>query len=80
MNNFDTFAKIYTKELEKAVLKFPEEYVWPVENIPVVAQMMIQAFRAGTYNKDSKAIKATCKRLNVKHTYKEINNYLKVVP
>lgn len=76
MNNFDTFAQTYAEELEKAVLKFPEEYTWPVENVPTVAAKMIQAFRAGTYNKDGRAIKAVCKRLNLKHTYKEINAYL----
>ena len=77
MTNFDTFAQVYTEELEKAVLKYPEEYVWPVENVPTVAAKMIQAFRAGTYNKDSRAMKATCKRLNIKHTYTAINAYLK---
>ena len=76
MSNFDTFAQVYTEELEKAVLKYPEEYTWPVETVPTVAAKMVQAFRAGTYNKDSRAIKATCKRLNLKHTYKEINAYL----
>ncbi len=74
--NFDTFAQVYAEELQKAVLAYPEEYVWPVENVPTVAQKMIQAFRAGTYNKDSRAIKATCKRLNIKHTYTAINAYL----
>jgi len=76
MTNFDTFAQTYTEELEKAVLKYPEEYVWPVENVPTVAAKMIQAFRAGTYNKDGRAIKATCKRLNIPYTYKGINAYL----
>ena len=75
--NFDTFSQIYTEELGKAVLAYPEEYTWPVENVPTVAAKMIQAFRAGTYNKDSRAIKATCKRLNIKHTYTAINAYLK---
>lgn len=76
MSNFDTFAQTYTEQLEKAVLKYPEEYVWPVENVPTVAAKMIQAFRARTYNKDSRAVKATCKILKIKHTYTAINEYL----
>jgi hypothetical protein len=78
MTNFDNFAQVYTEELEKAVKNFPEEYAWPVENVPTVAAKMVQAFLAGTYNKDSRAVKATCKRLSIKHTYKEINAYLVV--
>lgn len=74
--NFYIFTEVYTEELGKAVLKYPEEYVWPVEDVPNVAAKMIEAFRRGSYNKDSRAIKATCKRLNIKHTYREINAYL----
>lgn len=77
MTNFETFVQTFTEELKKAVLKYPEEYAWPVEDVPVVAAKMEQAFRAGTYNKDSRAIKNTCKRIGIPHTYKGISTYLR---
>ena len=76
MNNFDTFMKIYTVELEKAVRNYPDEYPWPIENVPTVAAKMGQALKNKTYNKDGRAIKATCKQLNIKYTYTAINAYL----
>lgn len=77
ITNFDRFTQVYVEELTQAVLKYPDEYTWPVENVPNVAAKMIQAFRAGTYNKDGRAIKGTCKRLGIKYTYTAINAYLK---
>ncbi|MFY4731225.1 hypothetical protein [Nitrospira sp. BLG_2] len=76
MSNFDTFVQIYTEELKNAVVNYPDEYGWPVENVPTVAQKMAVAFKNKTYNKDGRAIKATCKRLNIKYTYTAINEYL----
>jgi len=77
MSNFDNFIKIYTEELEQAVIKYPAEYTWPVANVPSVVEKMANAFKEGTYNKDGRAVKATCKRLGIKYTYAAINTYLK---
>lgn len=76
MNNFDTFIQTYTEELKRAVTEHPEDYGWPVENVPTVVGKMAEAFKRKTYNKDGRAIKATCKRLNIKYTYTAINAYL----
>lgn len=76
MSNFDTFMQIYTEQLEKAVRNYPTEYTWPVENVPTVAAKMRVAFMNRTYNKDGRAIKATCKVLGIKYTYTAINEYL----
>ena len=73
---FALFGAVYRVELEKAVKDHPEEYVWPVENVPVVADRMMAAIRAGTFNKDSRAIKATFKAFGLKHTYKALREWL----
>jgi hypothetical protein len=76
MSNLDKFMTEYEKQLKIVVLKYPEEYPWPVENVPIVAGKMRAAFIAKTYNKDGRAIKATCKILDIKYTYTAINEYL----
>ena len=73
---FETFAKVYHQALADAVAQYPNEYAWPVENAPAVAAKMLEAIKRGSYNKDSRAIKATCKTLGIKHTYKAIDEYL----
>ena len=71
----ETFKQVYTEELTKAVRDNPKEYAWPIENVPVVVDKMMAALVAGTANKDGQAIKATCKRLGIKYTYKGIKEY-----
>lgn len=71
------FIDIYAEELERAVKERPDDYGWPVSELPVVLEKMKAAFIRGSYNKDSLAIKRTCKRLVIKHTYKAINEAIK---
>lgn len=73
---FTTFATIYKAELRKAVAKHPNEYRYTLAEADEVAERMLIGIRRGSANKDSRAIKATCKALNIKHTYKAIANYL----
>ena len=72
----NTFIKEYAKQLELAVRNYPNEYGWPVENVPVVVERMRAAIQAKKYNKDSRAFKATCKVLGIKHTYKDIEHFV----
>lgn len=74
--NREAFYATYTEELARAVREYPTEYAWPVSDVPVVAGRMIAAFERNSYNKDSRAIKATCKRLGLKHTRRDINAFL----
>ncbi len=76
MSNFDRFVEEYTQQLTKAVTDHPDEYGWPVANVPTVVGKMKAAFKEGTYNKDGRAIKATCKALGIKYTYTAINAYI----
>lgn len=80
MTNFDIFVKVYIEELEAAIRKYPEEYRWPLDNLPRVFEKMIEGFRQKTYSRDGRAIRATCKRLNIKLNYKDINAFLDANP
>ena len=67
-----TFKEVYTEELYNALRGYPEEYAYAPEFVPIVAERMIGNMVRGSFNKDSRAIKATCKRLGVKFTYDAI--------
>ena len=66
------FERVYVEELQRAVRERPDEYCWPIENATAVAGRMVSAIFSGSrcWSKDSHAIKAACKRLGIKHTYK----------
>jgi hypothetical protein len=87
---FHQFARVYREQLALAVEKYPNEYPWyrgtvvhandgihtiPAKSVECVANKMLDAIALGTYNKDSRAIKATCKILGIAHTYAAINRY-----
>lgn len=72
----ETFMKVYKEELSGAVESFPNEYCYKKEDVPAVAARMYEAIKNGTFNKDSRAIKATCKELGIKHTYKDIARFI----
>ena len=76
-SNLDRFCELYATNLEHAVREHPEEYAYPVETVPVVVSRMRAAFLRGSYNKDGRAIKATCKQLGIPYTYTAINTFLK---
>lgn len=77
MNNFETFMKAYCQNLYDAVRDHREEYCFGLDKVPDVVAKMKIAFGQRSYNKDSRAVKATCKQLGIKHTYSAINDYLK---
>lgn len=72
----DQFMAVYTPALEKAVTEHPDEYPWPVENVPVVAARMRAAIEKGTYNHSGRAFQGACKALGIKHTRKAIAAFL----
>ncbi len=73
----DTFMVEYTKQLEIAVQSHPEEYFWSkTATVQSVADKMRPAFIRKSYNKDGRAIKATCKVLGIAYTYTAINAYI----
>lgn len=80
---------VYREELARAVAEHPEEYPWataptvihgnlgttilPARTVTEVADKMADAIRTRSYNKDGRAMRATCKRLGIKYTYTAIN-------
>lgn len=76
MSQLDQFMVEYERQLTLAVQNYPDEYVWPIADVPKVAAKMRAAFERRSYNKDGRAIKATCKVLGIPYTYAGINAYL----
>ena len=74
------FAEIYAEELEKAVAANPEEYRFPKmatrESRASFVPVFVAGLATGSSNKDGRAVKATCKRLGIPHTYKAIAAYI----
>ena len=70
------FLEAYREELANALRDYPEEYAWPASQLDAVWLKMSTAIVGGTFNKDSRAIKAVCKRLGIGHTYRDIKAYL----
>ena len=66
--NTKLFLDTYKKELLNSVTKHPEEYSWTIDSLDDVFNRMSKAIVSGSFNKDSKAFKATCKTLRIKHT------------
>lgn len=76
MTNTERFKKIYEKNLTIAYHKYPEVYYWPQERLPHIVSSITDGLANGSANKDSHAIKWTCKELGINHTYKAIKEFL----
>ena len=72
----EIFQASYTRNLARAVVERPQDYQWPIEELPTVTARMLAAIGRGSYNKDSYAFRWTCKELGLPFTYKAINAYL----
>lgn len=75
--NTEKFLEIYKKNLRKSHEENPQDYAWPISELENVFKRMSDAIERGSFNKDSKAFKQTCKELKIKHTYRDIENFLK---
>lgn len=74
--NRELFKETYKIELEKAHKKNPDQYAWPISEMPDVLSRMYLAIDKGSFNKDSLAFKATCNALKIKFTYRDIETFL----
>lgn len=75
-SNRELFAAEYERQLRRAVETRPDQYCWPVEQVPAVAAKMMAAWDRRAANKDGLATVWTCKALGIKHTYTAIEAYL----
>lgn len=71
------FNAAYAIALKKAVVKYPDQYTWPVENLPVVVASMTLAIKMGCYNHSGHGMRLACKALGIKHTRTAIEAFLK---
>lgn len=76
MENLDKWMEVYEQKLVESHAKHPELYAYPANEIPFTVHRMRGAFEKGSYNKDSHAIRATCKHFHIQHTYKAIKSFL----
>jgi len=70
------FYNTYVAELEREVARKPDAYAWPASMAPLVARRMVYALAVSGGNKDSNAIRRTCKGLGIPYTYRGIREYL----
>lgn len=77
MSNFDIFEKAYAKNLAYCLEHYPQDYIWDKNELPAVLARMHSALLRMSFNKDSRAIRMTCKEIGVPHTYKAIKEYLR---
>ena len=76
MKNLGAFVAEYRRQLLAAVERDSDAYCYGPAEVPRVVDRMAAAFERGSYNKDGRAIRATCKALGVKYTYAGINSFL----
>lgn len=72
----ELFSSTYLRHMQEHAKTHPEYYHYGPEEVPVVHAKMMAALERGSANKDSEAIKATCKEMGIKHTYRAIRDYL----
>ena len=70
--NKEIFKQVYLESLKEAIVKYPSNYCWPIENAPIVANKMFAAMDANTFNHDSHAYRIAAKKLEIKPTRKAI--------
>lgn len=75
-NKLKQWMEIYEINLIVAKDKFPDQYLFDADQVPVVATRMLTAFITGSYLKKGKAIQNTCKKLGIPNTYWAINTFL----
>ena len=73
--NFQIWCRVSAKHLADCMAAHPDEYMPGMDPI-MVADKMNAAFWRGSASKDSRACKATCKTLGIKHTYAATRNFL----
>jgi hypothetical protein len=71
----ETFANVYREELIKAIGENPKKYTYSATSVDEVVCRMVRAILNGSFNKTGTAFEATCKRLNIVHTYAAIKEH-----
>jgi hypothetical protein len=77
MTNMDIFLAAYEAALTEARTKHPEDYGFPIDQLPVVFQRMKAAIIRNSYNYDGRAFRLACKAVGIKHTRKAIEAFIR---
>jgi len=73
----ETWMREYEKQLRAAIVAYPDLYRITLETLPEFLPRLRESFLPGnSFNKDSIAVKWTCKALGIKHTYKAIAHFI----
>ena len=76
---FTLFSIEYLRQLDQVRATYSAEYQWPSGvDAADVRDKMMQAIVNRSFNKEGRAILATCKVLGIPHTYKGIYTYLEL--
>lgn len=80
VKRLDEWVTQYEKELIFARVKYSNSFIWPDSMLPEIVAKMKIAFEKGIFNKDSHAIRATCKHFGIPCTFSAIKKFLKDEP
>lgn len=75
MTNYESFTGQYRIKLTASVQRTPEEYGYPISEVPEVVDRMVGALAKGSAH-IGPAIKATAKALGINPSAKAIREYL----
>jgi hypothetical protein len=78
MTNFEKFREAYVECLTKVVTAKPDEYAYPISEVPEVVANMTKAILAGESVSIGPGLKATARKLGIKSTMTAIREYLDV--
>lgn len=71
------FEEVFRTELDRAIREHPGEYEGMTpDSVPVTVSRIMPAIARGKVNKDTPAMRATFKRLGIRHTYKALQAWL----
>jgi len=74
------FIEAYSPALVRAVEKYPDEYGYGIEKVPLVVSKMRISLEKGDYNHDSKGFRYACRDLGIPHTRKAIEAFIQETP
>lgn len=76
MSNREKFKQTYAEQLKIVREKNPEKYNKAERSSQSALGRMFAAIDRNAFNKEAPAFRDTCEALGVRHTYKDIENFL----
>lgn len=76
MKRTEIFRSTYLAELKAAIQKMPARFAYGVDKAELVTDRLMECIQNRNYLLTGEALKATCKKLGFKNTYKDIEAYL----